>query len=141
MLKLVILCFISILIPYETAKLNIIKYFYSETEENGLIPRICQTLFRKMQEEKDESTTFHTEASYLEIYNEKVRDLLQVNLQYSGDLKSRLVRILNGQKEVGLQMVRILNGIWNPEAQQSESGQMAAILLKPFEIPTKLFGF
>ncbi len=51
---------------------------FSEPEENGLIPRICQTLFRKMQEEKDESTTFHTEASYLEIYNEKVRDLLQV---------------------------------------------------------------
>ena len=43
-----------------------------------MIPRICQTLFRKMEEEKDESTTFHTEASYLEIYNEKVRDLLQV---------------------------------------------------------------
>jgi hypothetical protein len=31
-----------------------------------------------MSEEKEESTTFHTEASYLEIYNEKVRDLLQV---------------------------------------------------------------
>ena len=33
-----------------------------------------------MSEEKDESTTFHTEASYLEIYNEKVRDLLQVGI-------------------------------------------------------------
>ena len=95
-----------------TARLNIMKYFYSETEENGLIPRICQTLFRKMQEEKDESTTFHTEASYLEIYNEKVRDLLQVKLKYnlttpsfyrndsSGDLNiiSLITRLLLKQK-------------------------------------------
>jgi hypothetical protein len=35
-----------------------------------------------MEEEKDGSTTFHTEASYLEIYNEKVRDLLQVRARY-----------------------------------------------------------
>ena len=31
--------------------------------------------------------------------------------KYSGDLKSGLVLILNSRKEVGLQMVRILNGI------------------------------
>ena len=31
--------------------------------------------------------------------------------KYSGDLKSGLVRISNGGKEVGLQMVQILNGI------------------------------
>ena len=37
--------------------------------------------------------------------------------KYSGDLKSGLVWILNGRKEVGLQMVSILNGIWNLEAQ------------------------
>ena len=39
---------------------------------------------------------------------------------YSGDLISGLVWILNSQKEVGLQMVRILNGIQNPEAQPFE---------------------
>ena len=31
--------------------------------------------------------------------------------EYSGDLKSRHVQFLNGQKEVGFKMVRILNGI------------------------------
>ena len=41
----------------------------------------------------------------------------------SGDLQFGLVWILNGQKEVGLQMVQILKGIWNPKVQ-------------PFEIPT-----
>ena len=39
---------------------------------------------------------------------------------YRGDLKSVLVWILNGQKEVGLQIVPILNGIWNMETQPFE---------------------
>ena len=34
------------------------------------------------------------------------------SLEYSGDLKSKPDRILNGRKEVGLQMVRIFNGIF-----------------------------
>ena len=46
-------------------------------EEKGLIPRICQTLFSKMKESAgDNSTSYRTEASYLEIYNERVKDLL-----------------------------------------------------------------
>ena len=40
---------------------------------------------------------------------------------YSGDLKSDLVWTLNGPKEVGLQMVWISNGIWNPEAWPFEN--------------------
>nr|XP_022333940.1 kinesin-like protein KIF16B isoform X3 [Crassostrea virginica] len=40
----------------------------------GLIPRICESLFSKMT---DEDTNYRTEVSYLEIYNEKVRDLLK----------------------------------------------------------------
>ena len=42
-----------------------------------------------------------------------------VDLPISGDLKFRLVWILNGQKEVGLQIVKIF-----------KFGQMAAIFLK-----------
>ena len=34
-----------------------------------------------------------------------------------GDLKSGQVKILKGQREIGLQMVQNLNGIWNLEAQ------------------------
>ncbi|KAL4238780.1 Kinesin-like protein kif16b [Mactra antiquata] len=44
-------------------------------EDVGLIPRICQDLFNRMT---DETTSYRTEVSYLEIYNEKVRDLLKV---------------------------------------------------------------
>ena len=39
---------------------------------------------------------------------------------HSGDLKSWQVWISNGQKEVWLQMVWILNGFWNLEAQPFE---------------------
>ena len=45
---------------------------------------------------------------------------IENNNNYSGDLKSGLVWILVGQKEVGLQMARFLDGNWNPEAQTSE---------------------
>ena len=41
--------------------------------------------------------------------------------KYSGDLKSGLVWILNGRKEVGLQMVRISNGILNLKGQPFET--------------------
>jgi hypothetical protein len=45
-------------------------------EDIGLIPRICETLFDRCDEEADSSTTYTVEVSYLEIYNEKVKDLL-----------------------------------------------------------------
>ena len=39
---------------------------------------------------------------------------------FSQDQRSDLVWVLNGPKEIGLQMVWIVNGIWNPEAQPFE---------------------
>ncbi|XP_063222786.1 kinesin-like protein Klp98A isoform X2 [Bacillus rossius redtenbacheri] len=42
----------------------------------GLIPRICQALFGRMQTGKEQGASYRTEVSYLEIYNEKVKDLL-----------------------------------------------------------------
>ena len=42
-----------------------------------MIPRICRTMFDRMDAGKDEGTTYRTEVSYLEIYNERVKDLLQ----------------------------------------------------------------
>ncbi|XP_071080558.1 kinesin-like protein KIF16B [Haliotis cracherodii] len=47
-----------------------------DSENEGLIPRFCQSLFSRMT---DENTSYRTEVSYLEIYNEKVRDLLRPN--------------------------------------------------------------
>ncbi|XP_051026869.1 kinesin-like protein KIF13A isoform X2 [Acomys russatus] len=45
-------------------------------EQLGLIPRLCCALFKRIALEQNESQTFKVEVSYMEIYNEKVRDLL-----------------------------------------------------------------
>ncbi|XP_028281452.1 kinesin-like protein KIF13A isoform X2 [Parambassis ranga] len=45
-------------------------------EQPGLIPRLCCSLFERVHREENESHTFKVEVSYMEIYNEKVRDLL-----------------------------------------------------------------
>nr|XP_056710143.1 kinesin-like protein KIF13A isoform X1 [Euleptes europaea] len=46
------------------------------TEQLGLIPRLCYALFQRITLEENDSHTFKVEVSYMEIYNEKVRDLL-----------------------------------------------------------------
>lgn len=59
-------------------------------EDEGLIPRICQELFLKMQVSKQSGSSFRTEVSYLEIYNEKVKDLLNSKCsEYGNNLKVR----------------------------------------------------
>ncbi|CAF3793982.1 unnamed protein product [Rotaria sordida] len=43
---------------------------------HGIVPIICDELFREMQNKKDKSTRYEVSFSMLEIYNEQVRDLL-----------------------------------------------------------------
>ncbi|XP_051909018.1 kinesin-like protein KIF13B isoform X1 [Hippocampus zosterae] len=45
-------------------------------EQPGLIPRLCSSLFSRTTREAGEGESFTVEVSYMEIYNEKVRDLL-----------------------------------------------------------------
>ncbi|XP_049286924.1 kinesin-like protein Klp98A isoform X2 [Anopheles funestus] len=45
-------------------------------EAQGLIPRICRSLFARMKLGQEEGTGYKTQCSYLEIYNERVKDLL-----------------------------------------------------------------
>ncbi|XP_054637391.1 kinesin-like protein KIF13A isoform X1 [Dunckerocampus dactyliophorus] len=45
-------------------------------EQPGLIPRLCCSLFERVHIDANEAHTFKVEVSYMEIYNEKVRDLL-----------------------------------------------------------------
>nr|XP_057928808.1 kinesin-like protein KIF13B isoform X2 [Doryrhamphus excisus] len=45
-------------------------------EQPGLIPRLCSSLFSRTIQEAREGESFTVEVSYMEIYNEKVRDLL-----------------------------------------------------------------
>ncbi|XP_073348385.1 kinesin-like protein KIF13B isoform X2 [Pagrus major] len=45
-------------------------------EQPGLIPRLCSSLFSRTVQEAQEGESFTVEVSFMEIYNEKVRDLL-----------------------------------------------------------------
>ncbi|XP_077990731.1 kinesin-like protein KIF13A [Glandiceps talaboti] len=47
-----------------------------KTKEKGLIPRLCDCLFDYIAKNEDITLQFKVEVSYMEIYNEKVRDLL-----------------------------------------------------------------
>ncbi|XP_075605850.1 kinesin-like protein KIF16B isoform X8 [Balearica regulorum gibbericeps] len=56
----------------------------------GLIPRICEGLFSKISEKtKRNEASFRTEVSYLEIYNERVRDLLRRKSSKTNNLRIR----------------------------------------------------
>ncbi|THC93199.1 hypothetical protein EYZ11_007326 [Aspergillus tanneri] len=57
-------------------------------KEYGVIPRICQSMFERITAiQRDKSLSCTVEVSYLEIYNERVRDLL--NPSNKGNLKVR----------------------------------------------------
>ncbi|MCJ1227889.1 kinesin-like protein Klp8 [Toensbergia leucococca] len=57
-------------------------------KEAGVIPRICQNMFERITDiQKDKNLSCRVEVSYLEIYNERVRDLL--NPSTKGNLRVR----------------------------------------------------
>ncbi|KAI0864365.1 kinesin heavy chain [Xylaria cubensis] len=57
-------------------------------KEHGIIPKICQDMFERIGAlQQDKNTRCTVEVSYLEIYNERVRDLL--NPSTKGNLKVR----------------------------------------------------
>ncbi|XP_032070375.1 kinesin-like protein KIF16B isoform X2 [Thamnophis elegans] len=58
--------------------------------DTGLIPRICEGLFKRVNEKtRWNEASFRTEVSYLEIYNEHVRDLLRRKSSKTNNLRIR----------------------------------------------------
>ncbi|KAM9316163.1 kinesin-like protein KIF16B [Gastrophryne carolinensis] len=58
--------------------------------DSGLIPRICEGLFSRISDiTKRGDASFRTEVSYLEIYNERVRDLLRRKSSKTFNLRVR----------------------------------------------------
>ncbi|KAJ0173450.1 hypothetical protein K1T71_010599 [Dendrolimus kikuchii] len=53
------------------------------SEYQGLIPRICRQLFSRVAAGKESGASYRTEVSYLEIYNERVKDLLATDAGHS----------------------------------------------------------
>jgi kinesin family member 1 len=58
-----------------------------DSSDRGLIPRACEQLFQFIEQKTSPDHTFSVEVSYMEIYNEKVRDLF--NPRSRGGLKVR----------------------------------------------------
>ena len=58
-----------------------------EEGQEGIIPMICDDLFKRIQETECEELKYSVEVSYMEIYCERVRDLL--NPKNKGNLKVR----------------------------------------------------
>ncbi|XP_058457907.1 kinesin-like protein unc-104 isoform X3 [Malaya genurostris] len=58
-----------------------------EESQEGVIPMICKDLFRRIQETETDDLKYSVEVSYMEIYCERVRDLL--NPKNKGNLKVR----------------------------------------------------
>jgi hypothetical protein len=46
-------------------------------EDHGLIPRICNRVFKEIDRRKHDAVSAKVEASFLEIYKENARDLFQ----------------------------------------------------------------
>src|SRR5690349_13107725 len=55
--------------------------------EKGIIPLTCAELFVRINNFTDPNMTYQIQVSYIEIYNERVRDLL--NPKNKGNLKVR----------------------------------------------------
>lgn len=69
-------------------------------DDQGLTPRICRGLFSRMSADKeDEGITYRTEVSYLEIYNERVRDLLRTQHKSTPGQVQHTLRVREHPKE------------------------------------------
>ncbi|KAF5308148.1 hypothetical protein FQR65_LT06327 [Abscondita terminalis] len=70
-------------------------------DEPGLIPRLCENLFLYLKDYAPEvlSGKLKSSVSYLEIYNEKVRDLLVLSGETQGCTKSNNLRIREHPKK------------------------------------------
>ena len=59
-------------------------------ENKGIVPISCEEIFKRIESNKDNNIHYEVEVSMLEIYNEKVQDLLvPINKRPTGGLKIR----------------------------------------------------
>lgn len=56
-------------------------------ELRGIIPRVCEEIFQRAQAKKSENVSHRVEVTYIEIYAERIRDLL--NNKCAGNLRVR----------------------------------------------------
>ncbi|VDM51755.1 unnamed protein product [Angiostrongylus costaricensis] len=64
------------------------------SQQPGIIPRLCNEVFRRIKETTCDILEYKVEVSYMEIYNERVRDLLDPKKSNKHHLKVREHKIL-----------------------------------------------
>ena len=70
------LLFLANCIPYVSLGSGKSFSMMGNGDQPGLIPRLCGALFERVHRDECEAHSFKLEVSFMEIYNEKVRDLL-----------------------------------------------------------------
>ncbi|KAI6211468.1 Kinesin-like protein KIF1B [Aphelenchoides besseyi] len=78
----------------------------NDPEEMGIIPRLCRDLFERIESTSDEHLKYSVEVSFMEIYCEKVRDLL--NPKQNENLRVREHRVL-GPYVDGLEKMAVVS--------------------------------
>jgi kinesin family protein 1 len=51
-------------------------FIFSHTLDKGIIPLVCDEIYKQINAKTEPSISYRIECTMLEIYNEKVRDLL-----------------------------------------------------------------
>ena len=95
-------------------------------DQKGIIPRACDELFSRIKANKDPNLTYNVEVSYLEIYNEKVRDLINPNNK--GNLRVREHPLLGPYVE---DLTKLLVGSYDDIAGVMEAGNRVCIEFVP----------
>jgi hypothetical protein len=90
-----------------------------ENPDRGLIPRLCDQIFNRIYANKTPTLNFKVEVSYMEIYNEKVQDLL--NPQKHAAMRVREHKILGPYVE-GLSKLAV-NDFSSIEALMTEGNK------------------
>ena len=79
-----------------------------QSSANGLLPRICKTLFEKVAEKQDEE--IKVRCSHLQIYNEKIYDLLNSGAPDDEEVKDDVTRVRKRSGSIGESKDKVNHG-------------------------------
>lgn len=103
-----------------------------DSATKGIIPRLCEDLFKRLDEETrtkaEQQLTFKTEVSYMEIYNEKVKDLLDT--KEGGSQSSNHHLKVREHQLLGI----YVDGLTQLAVKSYEVGNFMALYLSIFKI-------
>ncbi|XP_024938872.1 uncharacterized protein LOC107265876 isoform X2 [Cephus cinctus] len=100
-------------------------------DDPGLTPRLCEGLFKRILNEEKSDRTYQTSISYLEIYNERVRDLLKPSSSSSGLRVREHPRLGPYVQGLTRHAVRTLGSLMSYVEEGSKARKTASTLQNP----------